>query len=48
MFKNQFIVLFGSVARGDDNINSDLDILLINIDIYESENILRQYKLPNY
>ncbi|HDR1940471.1 TPA: nucleotidyltransferase domain-containing protein, partial [Pasteurella multocida] len=25
MFKNQFIVLFGSVARGDDNINSDLD-----------------------
>ncbi|MBC8674244.1 nucleotidyltransferase domain-containing protein [Aeromonas hydrophila] len=29
---NSFVVVFGSVARGDSNKNSDLDILLIESD----------------
>lgn len=33
--KIEKIILFGSVARGDDNENSDIDLLIISNDIFE-------------
>jgi predicted nucleotidyltransferase len=37
------MILFGSYARGDFNIWSDIDILILNIDEYES---LRRRRNP--
>lgn len=47
MNKNSFIVVFGSVARGDSHKNSDLDILLIESDIDKADSILKIYDLPD-
>ncbi|WP_323077860.1 nucleotidyltransferase domain-containing protein, partial [Aeromonas hydrophila] len=44
---NSFVVVFGSVARGDSNKNSDLDILLIESDTDKTNSILEKQDLPN-
>jgi hypothetical protein len=44
---NSFVVVFGSVARGDSNKNSDLDILLIESDTDKANSILEKQDLPN-
>ncbi len=45
--KNSFVVIFGSVARGDSNKNSDIDVLLINYDSNDADYILSKCNLPD-
>ncbi|KIN09357.1 nucleotidyltransferase domain-containing protein [Vibrio mytili] len=46
MNKNSFVVIFGSVARGDSHKNSDIDVLLIDCNIRDADLILDKYDLP--
>ncbi|EKN3943129.1 nucleotidyltransferase domain-containing protein [Yersinia enterocolitica] len=46
MRDDQYVVIFGSYARGDFNSNSDIDILLINIDVSNVSEYVDLLKLP--
>ena len=44
----QFIIIFGSIARNDYTENSDVDILTINIEKNLAEKYINNIKIPNF
>ncbi len=44
----QFIVIFGSIARNDYTENSDVDILTINIEKHLAEKYINNINIPNF